>query len=223
MKKRLLTAQARPFIENITVGDSNARQGVVLREEAEKIAAELVKLKREDYADFTLFLFHCPWRSDEVRTLTWRDYDRQANGFRLRRENEKAKRGRLIPVAGVLEEIVKRRVAKRRLDVPYVFHFRGKPIGDIRKSLYKAVAKAGLGHRLLHDLRRSGIGHLRAAGVPEQTIMRISGHRTTATFTRYNIVSPDDIRDALQKGAVTAGDKSKVETVDKAAEGSTPT
>lgn len=219
IKKRLLAPQARPFIENVVVGDSNARQGFVLREEVEKIADELVAMKREDYADFVLFLFHCPWRADEVRTLTWRDYDRQENGFRLRREKDKAKKGRLIPVAGELDAIVKRRLAKRRLDVSYVFHFRGRPIGDIRKSLYAAIEKVGLGHRILHDLRRSGIGHLRSAGVSEQTIMRMSGHRTTATFTRYNIVSADDMRAALEAGAATTGDKSKVATTDQAAEG----
>lgn len=219
VKKRLLPPQARPFIENIVVGDSNARQGFVLRDEAEKIAAELVALKRDDYADFVLFLFHSAWRADEVRTLTWRDYDRRENGFRLRRENDKAKKGRLIPIAGELATVMERRLEKRRLDVPYVFHFRGEKIGDIRKSLYKAVAAAGLGHRILHDMRRSGIGHLRGAGVPEQTIMRLSGHRTTATFTRYNIVSADDLRAALEKGAATTGDKSKVTPVDQAAEG----
>jgi len=225
VSKRMFASQARPFIENVTVGDSNARQGFVLREEAERIAAELVKGgpkgERSDYADFVLFLFHCPWRADEVRTLTWRDYDRRENGFRLRRENDKARKGRLIPIAGVLAEIMERRIAKRRLDCPFVFHRKGEPIGDIRKSLYKAVERAGLGHRLLHDLRRSGIGHLRAAGVPEQTIMRLSGHRTTATFTRYNIVSADDMRDALEKGAATTGDKSKVAKATPTAQGAT--
>lgn len=221
--KRLLASQARPFIENITVGDSNARQGFVLRDEAEKIAAELCKGgpkgERSDYADFVLFLFHCTWRADEVRTLMWRDYDRRENAFRLRRENDKTKKGRLIPMAGELGPIIERRIAKRRLDCPYVFHRKGKPIGDIRKSLYAAVERVGLGHKLLHDLRRSGIGHLRSAGVSEQTIMRMSGHRTTATFTRYNIVSADDMRAALEAGAATTGDKSKVATTDQAAEG----
>lgn len=219
VSKRMLPSASRPFIENVTVGDSNARQGFVLREEIEGIAANLVAMKRPDYADFVLFLFHCTWRSDEVRTLTWRDYDKQENGFRLRREEDKAKRGRLIPMAGELSAIMKRRLAVRRLDCPFVFHRNGRPIGDIRKTWDKACAKAGVAHRLLHDLRRSGIKHLRNAGVAEQTIMRLSGHRTNATFSRYSVFSNDDLRDALDRGSATAGDKSTVLSVDRTIKG----
>lgn len=221
VSKRMLASVARPVIENVSVGNSNARQGFVLREEVEKIAAELVAMKRADYADFILFLFHSTWRAEEARTLTWRDHDRQENGFRLRREQDKTKRGRIIPMAGELAEIIERRVGKRRLDCPFVFHRNGQPIGDIRKSFDRACAKIGLGHRLLHDLRRSGIKHLRNAGVPEQTIMRLSGHRTNATFTRYSIITTDDLADALTRGAATKGDKSKVIKPELIAQGAT--
>jgi len=140
-----------------------------------------------------------------VRTLTWRDYDKQENGFRLRREEDKTKKGRLIPMAGELSAIMERRLALRRLDCPFVFHRTGKPIGDIRKTWDNACRQAGLSHRLLHDLRRSGIKHLRNAGVPEQTIMRISGHRTNATFSRYSVFSSDELRDALDRGYTDTG------------------
>lgn len=62
------------------------------------------------------------------------------------------------------------------------------------------------------DLRRSGIGQIRSAGVAAQTIIRMSGHRTTATFTRIDIVSTGDMREALRRGAATTGEELKVET-----------
>jgi len=31
--------------------------------------------------------------------------------------------------------------------------------------------------------------------------MKISGHRTTSTLQRYNIISEDDLRDAMKKTA----------------------
>jgi hypothetical protein len=36
-------------------------------------------------------------------------------------------------------------------------------------------------------------------GVPQKTAREISGHKTDAVFSRYNIVSEADIRDAASK------------------------
>lgn len=210
VEKGLLSPQARPLIQNVKVGNANARQGFVVREEMERAAEELRKLDRDDYADLIEFLFHCPWRSGEPKSLTWDSYDQTAHGFHLAHEHDKAKRGRFIPIAGELVAIMDRRLARRRLDCPFVFHRDGKPIGDIRKTLKRAFERAGLAGRLLHDLRRSGAGHLRRAGVAPQTIMAIGGWSTMSTFLRYNIVAADELGAALEMGAAATGDKSRV-------------
>ena len=44
-------------------------------------------------------------------------------------------------------------------------------------------------------------------GVPQKTARTVSGHKTDAVFSRYNIVSEEDIRDAarrIEEGAKAA-------------------
>jgi integrase len=52
---------------------------------------------------------------------------------------------------------------------------------------------------LFHDLRRTAARILRAAGVPEEIIMRIAGWKTSSIFRRYAIVDKADVREALQR------------------------
>ena len=84
--------------------------------------------------------------------------------------------------------------------------------GEFRRSWMNACCKVGLGKRtktakgwyryeglIVHDLRRSAVRNLREAGVPESTIMKITGHKTNSVFRRYSIVSAADLQKAMQR------------------------
>ena len=80
---------------------------------------------------------------------------------------------------------------------------------NLQVRLHPAVPneKTGVPGLLVHDFRRSSIRNMIRRGVPQKTARTISGHKTDSVFSRYNIVSEDDIRDAarrIEEGAKAA-------------------
>ncbi|MEK7216487.1 MAG: tyrosine-type recombinase/integrase, partial [Chloroflexota bacterium] len=73
--------------------------------------------------------------------------------------------------------------------------------GESRKAGNAAGETAGVAGRIPYDLRRTAVRNMIRAGVDQAVAMKISGHRTDAIFRRYNIVSDDDLREAVVKTA----------------------
>ncbi len=195
----------RPHIA--LLAENNTREGFADPALFEAIVRAL-RERDADVADVAEFAYGAAWRRSEVLTLQWSDVewraaDHSSAVLRLRRAHSKNRQPRLLPLSEELLRIVQGRWALRRLDCPYIFHRGGRRIRDFRRSWQKACEAAGVtagrAGLVFHDLRRSGVRNMRRAGIPEGVAMKISGHRTRAVFDRYNIVSEEDIAEAVER------------------------
>jgi integrase len=186
---------ARPHIPRLR--EAQPRQGFMEFNEYLAIRDQLPA----DYQDALDFGYHSGWRRGEIFQLEWRDVDRAAGVIRLRPELSKNRDGRVLVLSPPLAQLIERRWRSRALGCPFVFHVRGKPIGEWRKTWKRACQAAGLPGKLFHDLRRTVVRNLVRAGVTERVAMAITGHKTRSVFDRYNIVSEADLRQAAVRHA----------------------
>jgi integrase len=195
--------------------EHNARQGFFERADFEAILP-LLKMRGKldtDLQDYLSWCFFTGMRTGETKALTWADLDRESRTIRLHARDSKNRKGRAIPLENELRELIERRIQARRLDCPYIFHRRGQQMGDFRKVWRRACQEAGLVKRtqdattatmrmvypIPHDFRRSAVRNMVRAGVNPDIARQISGHRTPAIFSRYNIISETDLRQAVQR------------------------
>jgi len=183
-----------PKISTLRV--NNSRQGFLSAAEFQRLHDSLPS----DLKDPVRFLYLSGWRVSEMRSLAWKEVDRAARVVRLDPSKTKTKEPRILPLAGEVGEIIERAAARHRLDSRFVFlRDDGKPVGDFGKSWTHACRAAGLGHVLVHDLRRCTVRNLVQAGIPEKVAMQFTGHLTRTVFDRYHIVTESDLQRAALK------------------------
>ena len=202
-----------PYIKSLP--EDNARQGFLDRADFEAILSRLtVRGKPDtDLQDYMAWCFFTGMRTGETKALTWADFDRETWTIRLHARDSKNRKGRAIPLENELREVIERRLAARQMDCPYIFHRRGEQMGTFRKVWKRACRAAGLVkverhpvtgqtvevYPIPHDCRRSAVRNMVRAGVNPDVARQISGHRTPSIFSLYNIISEDDLRQAMKR------------------------
>jgi len=177
-----------------------AREGTVPEEKFDELLAALPTHLRP----LVCFLYWTGVRQGEARKIEWDQVDLEEGLIRLREGETKNDEARTIPLASPVLVLLREIEPK----TGRVFN-----ASNLRKAWQKACVAVGLGKftevegkpydplydgLTPHDLRRTALTELTRAGVPMFVAMRISGHKTTAVFQRYNIVNTDDIQAAMR-------------------------
>jgi integrase len=113
-KNKKLIAKV-PLIEKFSEKD-NVRQGFFMYEDF----VRLVSFLPEDLQDFVRFGYYTGWRHGQIAQLQWSEVEPEV--IRLGPEKVKNKSGLILPLVGELMEIMARRRAVQRPEVPWVFY-----------------------------------------------------------------------------------------------------
>jgi integrase len=188
-----------PFIE--FQKEPHARKGFLELDKFE----EVVKLLPTHLRPLVTLLYYCGARIGEALQIEWTQVNLDTRLIRLEPEQTKTEEARILPLPSLLVTML----AQAEPKTGRVFD-----ATNLRKEWIKACSACGLGRKIevpgkkydpryegltLHDLRRSAVRNLVNAGVPEKVAMQITGHKTRSIFDRYNIVSPSDVQNAMQR------------------------
>jgi integrase len=143
-------------------------------------------------------------RRGEIIDLKWDRVDLFRKSIDLTPKDTKTEDPRIIyfssneALTNVFIEAAKN---KRRKQI-YVFVTpEGKKIPKwyLERLLKRACKKAEVGPYRLHDLRHSFNTNMLKAGVAKTVIMKLTGHKTDAMFTRYTHLDEELGTDAMEK------------------------
>lgn len=187
-----------PYLEFLP--EPKPRKGFVAQDQFNKLLAALP----ENLKPLVTFLYYCGVRLGEAEQVQWSQVDLLGGLIRLESEQTKNSEPRIVPLPDVLLRMLES-IAPKEGNVFCTT--------NLRKVWQKACVGVGLGlwrdpenpyyggydGLIIHDLRRSAVKNLVAAGVNEKTAMTISGHKTRSVFDRYNIVDENDLKTAMRK------------------------
>uniref|UniRef100_A0A6M3IX83 Putative site-specific tyrosine recombinase n=1 Tax=viral metagenome TaxID=1070528 RepID=A0A6M3IX83_9ZZZZ len=145
-------------------------------------------------------------RMNEINQLTWDDvnFDERYIVLYTRKKKGGHKRGRKIPMANRLYNILSRRYATRDKEKPWVFwqrwydnqtgEMKEGPFNNRSKIMRTACQRAGVKYFRFHALRHFGASLLENERVPRSKTQEILGHEKISTTDHYiqSITGPED-------------------------------
>lgn len=201
----------RPAVQRLR--ESHPRSGFVTADDLEKILEQMPPFARAPFR----FAFLTGWRlRAEVLPLTWDrvdlDHDDPTKcSVRLDPGMTKNGEAREVPLWAPLRALLLQQLEGRLPGVRWVFPGASRltPIRSPRNYWRPATAAAAaaepdpdmaarLRGLLIHDLRRSAVRNMSAAGVDHLRVMDFAGHKTPSMFARYNIRDRSSLESAAR-------------------------
>lgn len=172
-----------PYIEK--PGGENVREVEIPLADFPRI---LRAIAGDDVRDFVEWLLLTAMRPKGVRAFLWAWFDSKA--WTLKVPSEKGGNAREFSIEGSLRKVIERRISRRRLDCPFIFHDgegRALDARRVRKVFYAALGACelptGKAGYCLYDTKKTATGLLLDAGLSDAEAMDFSGHRTASMLT----------------------------------------
>ena len=156
--------------------------------------------------DYLRPILHCAYytgmRRGEILALIWDKVDLKAGFIRLKDTDAKTDEARSIPIGRELGEVLVRlpvAVDTQGERIRYVFTHNGRAVKSIKWVFARVRQQADITNTVFHDFRHTATTNLRRAGVDALTAMKITEHKTTAVFKRYNTIDKQDLKMAQRR------------------------
>jgi len=134
-------------------------------------------------------------RKGKILNLKWVDIDFNREIIYLL--DSKSGEGREVPINKAVKDVLIR--IRKHPGSPYVFCDKeGNSYGDIKKSFFTALKKAGIIDFRFHDLRHTFASHLVMAGIDLNTVRELMGYKSLEMTLRYAHLSPDHKKRAVE-------------------------
>jgi len=177
--------------------ESEPREGFVERPDFERLRAEMP----EHLHPALTFCYETGCRTGAAGKIIWPWVNLATREVNLPPGIVKNRKPLIVPLSDELVAMLK----KKFQTSGQVFKMK-----NFRREWIKACVKLGFGVKTgpkwyeyegltPHDFRRSAVRNLINAGVGQATAMKITGHRTISVFERYNIVSTEQLHEAMAK------------------------
>jgi len=153
--------------------------------------------------DFIKLGLHTGMRKGEMLGLEWNRVDLENGLIYLGSEHQKNGKQGSIPLNAVAREALLSRDKMRKKycpDARWVFCTRqGTRLASIKKGFATACSKAGIEDFHPHDLRHTCATWLVQAGVSIREVAELLRHSNIQVTMRYAHLSPDNVRNAVQR------------------------
>ena len=123
----------------------------------------------------------------ELFSLRWETVDLTNGWIQLLSAAKETSGWRPVPIHEELDPWLRHWLEMdAKKSIPWVVHYRGRPVGSIKKAWHKAKEDAGISRRIRpYDLRHAFVSNSLDAGADLQAISAVAGHSNVKTTLKH--------------------------------------